>query len=156
MQDILLKSEKDTFAIASCISKILEIGDIVTFAGDLGSGKTSFCRYLIQEIIGKKTEVLSPTFNLVQQYDTSDIKVLHYDLYRIKNIEELYEIGFEDFLEESITLVEWPEIAESVITGNRISIKLEFATKNSRTLKISGYNKFKDINTSLVTWGYVQ
>lgn len=150
MFDALLKNETDTSNVCSVISEMLKPGDIVTLEGDLGVGKTSFCRYLIQSFSKEKTEVLSPTFSLVQTYEFSGVKLNHYDLFRIKNAEELYETGLEDFLEDSISLIEWPGIAESFLYGNRLKVKLEFADLSSRILKITGYNKFKNIEEKLV------
>ena len=106
--------EKDTKLIAQKLSKFLHLGDYVYFQGEVGVGKTTFIRYLINFLQDKYnqeiSEIPSPTFNIVHEYKIKDFKILHYDLYRVKDTNELDNIGIFENNEDSLVLVEWPEL----------------------------------------------
>ena len=106
--------EKDTKSISQKISNHLSKGDIVFFYGEIGVGKTTFIKHLINNLQIKNdlklTEVPSPTFNIVNEYQIGEIVVNHYDLFKIKDPKELYNIGIFEDNSEIVTLVEWPEI----------------------------------------------
>ena len=109
-----LSSEKQTEELAIRIIKKLKIGNIVFLYGEMGVGKTTFVKYLIKNFQKKnnerQTEVTSPTFNLLNEYQINQIKINHYDLFRLKTTEELEDLGlFENSL-ETISLVEWPQL----------------------------------------------
>ena len=109
-----LSSENQTEELALKIQKKLKIGSIVFLYGEMGVGKTTFIKYLINNLQKenklKQTEVTSPTFNLLNEYQIKQIKINHYDLFRLKTDEELKNLGlFEDSL-NTITLVEWPQL----------------------------------------------
>ena len=109
-----LSSENQTEELALKIKKKLKIGSIVFLYGEMGVGKTTFVKYLINNLQKenklKQTEVTSPTFNLLNEYQIKKIKISHYDLFRLKTDQELKNLGlFEDYL-NTITLVEWPEL----------------------------------------------
>ena len=109
-----LSSENQTEELALKIQKKLKIGSIVFLYGEMGVGKTTFIKYLInnlqKENKQKQTEVTSPTFNLLNEYQIKQLKINHYDLFRLKTDEELKNLGiFEDSL-NTITLVEWPQL----------------------------------------------
>ena len=111
---IELSSENQTEELALKIQKKLKIGSIVFLYGEMGVGKTTFIKYLINNLQKenklKQTEVTSPTFNLLNEYQINQIKISHYDLFRLKTDEELKNLGlFEDSL-NTITLVEWPQL----------------------------------------------
>ena len=112
------------------IGKILPHLDaypIVLLKGNLGTGKTSFSKALLKEL-GYLEEVSSPTFNIVNTYNFEDKTFYHFDLYRIKRVEELEEIGFMDYLDsKNVCLIEWPEIVEAYIDLPHISMQLEHA-----------------------------
>ena len=109
-----LSSENKTEEFAIKIIKKLKIGDIVFLYGEMGVGKTTFVKYLINNLQKEKklikTEVTSPTFNLLNEYQIKEIKINHYDLFRLKKTEELMNLGlFENSLDR-ITLIEWPQL----------------------------------------------
>ena len=110
---INLSSEKKTEELAQKISKRLKLGHVVFFVGEMGVGKTTFIRYLInnfQKQNGLKiTEVTSPTFNLLNEYQIKQIKINHYDLFRINSLDEIHNLGLFDDITNAITLIEWPQ-----------------------------------------------
>ena len=110
---INLSSEKKTEELAKKISKKLKLGHVVFFVGEMGVGKTTFIRYLInnfQKQNGLKiTEVTSPTFNLLNEYQIKQIKINHYDLFRINSLDEIHNLGLFDDITNAITLIEWPQ-----------------------------------------------
>lgn len=102
--------EKETIAVAVHFASSLHRGDVVLLHGDLGMGKSVFARAVIRALSGDDVlAVPSPTFTLIQNYDTEHGVIWHFDLYRVHEPEEVYEIGWEDALAEGIVLVEWPE-----------------------------------------------
>ena len=109
-----LSSENKTEELAVKISKKLEPGDIVFFYGEMGVGKTTFIKYLIQEFQKvnklKQTEITSPTFNLLNEYQISKIKINHYDLFRLKSNQEVKNLDLFIDTQNTITLIEWPQI----------------------------------------------
>ena len=124
--------------------------DCIFLIGEIGVGKTTFTRnfinYLQKREGVKETEVLSPTFNLLYEYDIKNFKVMHYDLYRIKNSKELDQLGiFKEDL-NSIKIIEWPKLVETNLE-NRLELHLKYSNKeNERELSIVGQGKWKDIN----------
>ena len=111
---INLFSENKTKELAKKISINLKINDVVFLYGEMGVGKTTFVRYLINKFQTnnklKITEVTSPTFNLLNQYKLNEIEINHYDLFRIKSLVEIKNLDLFENISNSITLIEWPEI----------------------------------------------
>ena len=143
-----LKSLKDTQNLSNKISKIISTGDIIFLYGEIGVGKTTYVRFLINHLEAeneiKKSDVLSPTFNIVYDYDIGKIKIHHYDLYRIKNYKDIIELGMFDISKDSIKIVEWPELIKSK-PKSRIDIFFEYSKLvNSRKVKILGSGKWRD------------
>lgn len=124
MKKIKLKSKKDTVNLAIKIAKLIEKGDVIALYGKLGAGKTFLTQKLCKEI-GVKEYVTSPSFVLLNQYD-GDMPVYHFDLYRLSSIDEVLELGMDDFFEEGITIIEWPEIAEELLPNNTIKVELTY------------------------------
>ena len=115
-EKIILSSEYKTEEFANIISKKLKLGDIVFLYGEMGVGKTTFIKYLINTFQKQNklelTEVTSPTFNILNEYEINKININHYDLFRLKSLEELKDLNlFEKKLNE-ISLIEWPEIID--------------------------------------------
>lgn len=140
-----LTSLEDTIALAKTIAQSSKTGDIITLSGDLGTGKTTFAQAFINEKAGKDCHVTSPTFTLLQTYDTENNETIwHYDLYRVEKEQDLYELGIEEALDTAISLIEWPQIAENLLPkNNRIDITLAFSetSPTARTVTITQSNK---------------
>ena len=109
-----LSSENQTEELAFKIIKKLKIGNIFFLYGEMGVGKTTFVKYLINSLQKKnkleQTEVTSPTFNLLNEYQIKEIKINHYDLFRLKTTEEVEDLGLFENSSDAITLVEWPQL----------------------------------------------
>ena len=143
-----LSSLKDTENLSKKFTKIIKSGDVIFLYGEIGTGKTTFVRFLINHLEVenqiKKSDVLSPTFNIVYDYDIGKIKIHHYDLYRIKNYKDIIELGMFDISKDSIKIVEWPELIKSK-PKSRIDIFFEYSKLvNSRKVKILGSGKWRD------------
>ena len=151
-QEIYIDNIDQIKILASKIAQHLSIGDVVTFSGDLGSGKTTLIKYFIECLSAKTIEVTSPTFNLLHLYKSNSLEIWHFDLYRLKNKIEAYELGIEDAFIYGISLIEWPEIIHDLLPENKLNIKLSFTNKeNSRIVHLSGNSKWtKIINNKLL------
>ncbi|MDC3117681.1 tRNA (adenosine(37)-N6)-threonylcarbamoyltransferase complex ATPase subunit type 1 TsaE [Candidatus Pelagibacter sp.] len=141
---INLSSEKKTEELAEKISKKLKLGHVVFLVGEMGVGKTTFIRYLInnfQKQNGLKiTEVTSPTFNLLNEYQIKQIKINHYDLFRINSLDEIHNLGLFDDITHAITLIEWPQKIKPK-PKNLIELNFEYGNDyKKRKLKIKGLN----------------
>ena len=121
-----LPDEAATAELAGRLAPWLKLGDLVALHGDLGAGKTAFARALIRALVGAKEEVPSPTFTLVQTYNSPMGPIFHFDLYRIVNPDELTEIGWDEALADGLTLVEWPSRAGTLLPASRIDVELGF------------------------------
>ena len=139
---IFLSSEKKTEELAGKFLKKLKPGNIVFLYGEIGVGKTTFIRYLIngyqKENKVELTEVTSPTFNLLNEYQIKKIKINHYDLFRLKTIEEIKNLGiFEDNI-NTVTLIEWPQIIKEK-PKNLIELIFEYGKDHeTRSVQIKG------------------
>ena len=147
-QQMQLKSLKDTQNFSKNISRIISAGDIMFLYGEIGVGKTTFVRFFINYLESKNgiknSDVLSPTFNIVYDYDIGNIKILHYDLYRLKNYKDISQLGMFETSKDHIKIVEWPELIESK-PKDRIDILFQYSKLiNSRKVKINGFGKWKD------------
>ena len=118
----LSKNETDTISFAKKFAKTLKGNEVIALWGTLGMGKTVFARSIIQELTGRKEEVPSPTFTLLQTYESAAGEIFHFDFYRLKNPEEAYEIGIEDAFEGGISLIEWPEKIGSLLPKKAINV----------------------------------
>ena len=137
---IFVSNENATKAIARKLSRFLTSREVITLSGDLGSGKTFFARALVQSFTSNIEEVLSPTFSLVQTYETSLGLISHFDLYRINRPEEVFEIGFDDAVADGIVLIEWPSHLGLLLPVDRIEVEIKHGnTETSRHLKFCGY-----------------
>ncbi len=133
---MILNNEQESIAFAQDFAKGLKAGDIVLFTGDLGSGKTFLCREIIKYFCGSNIDVVSPTFNLLQTYETSSFIIYHYDLYRLKSQEEIYELGIDEALQNNLSLIEWPEIIANLLPKTSIKLNLQIIEDNKRSITI--------------------
>ena len=142
-----ISKEIDTAKIAKKVSKIIKVGDVLFFYGDIGVGKTTFIKYLINNLQkinrSKLTEVTSPTFSIVNEYKLGNTKILHYDLYRIKDKKELKNIGLQENYKDALLLIEWPELI-SKKPKNLIKFFFSYEMNfKKRSIVIKNINKYK-------------
>ena len=143
-----ISSIRELGKIADKIKKILSPGDVVFLYGEIGVGKTTFARLLINSFENekklKKSEVLSPTFNIVFEYEIKEFTIKHFDLYRLKNSNDIKNVGLSENLEQSITLIEWPELIINK-PENRLDLFFEYAEDyNERSLIIKTNGRLKN------------
>ena len=143
-----ISSISDLKNIANDIKKKILPGDHIFLYGEIGVGKTTFARKLINnyelENKIKKSEVLSPTFNIVFEYDIKDFTIKHYDLYRLKNVKDIQNIGLFENTEQCITLIEWPELIKEKPL-NRIDLFFKYTDDmNKRFLSIKTTGRLKN------------
>ena len=147
---MIIKSTEHLRSISDKIADKVSEDDCIFLIGEIGVGKTTFTRYFINYLQKKKgvkqTEVLSTTFNLLYEYEIKNLKVMHYDLYRIKNKKELTQLGIFGEGINSIKIIEWPELVETNL-ANRLELHLKHSdNENERELNVEGYGKWKEIN----------
>ena len=147
---MIIKSLDQLNSFSQKVADHLTKKDYIFLSGDIGVGKTTFTRYLINYLQKKEgskaTEVLSPTFNLLYEYDLKKYKIMHYDLYRIKNIKELNNLGIFQENENAIKIIEWPGIIK-ISTSDKLEIHLDYAKyDNERKLRLTGTGKWKNFN----------
>ena len=143
---INISEEKDSKTVAEKFSKLLRIGDLILLSGNLGVGKTTFIKYIINSLQKANnqniSEVTSPTFTVLNEYQIKKKLIKHYDLYRIKNKKELNNLGIDENLKDQITLVEWPEIVKKIKIKNSINLIFEYKKNyTERYLSIISENK---------------
>ena len=143
-----ISSIRELGKIADKIKKILSPGDVVFLHGEIGVGKTTFARLLINGFENekklKKSEILSPTFNIVFEYEIKEFTIKHFDLYRLKNSNDIKNVGLFENLEQSITLIEWPELIINK-PENRFDLFFEYAEDyNERSLIIKTNGRLKN------------
>ena len=143
-----IRSIRDTKKLSENLSNIIKADGIIFLYGEIGVGKTTFVRFFINYIESKNSiknsDILSPTFNIVYDYDIKNIKILHYDLYRLKNYQDISQLGIFETLNKSIKIVEWPELIEPK-PKDRIDIQFQYSKlTDSREVEIFGFGKWKD------------
>ena len=143
-----ISSIRELEKIADKIKNKLLLGDVVFLYGEIGVGKTTFARLLINSFESekkiKKSEVLSPTFNIVFEYEIKEFTIKHFDLYRLKNDNDIKNVGLYENLEQSITLIEWPELIKNK-PQNRLDLFFEYEEDyNERSLIIKTNGRLKN------------
>lgn len=135
--EYISNSEIDTMKLGKKIASQLKKGDIIILLGDLGSGKTKLTEGILS-YFGLQNEISSPTFTIVNEYDTEKLKIFHFDLYRLADIDEFFAIGGEEYFEKGASIIEWGEMLEGYIPKKYL--KLEFSrdnvNENRRIIKI--------------------
>ena len=140
----LTKSENDTKNFAKSLASHLKNKDIIVLTGDLGSGKTKFVEGILS-YFGLDNEISSPTFTIVNEYQKNDVNIYHFDVYRLEDSSEFYEIGGEEYFENGICLIEWGELIEDALPKEYVHITFS-RDDNDENIRIL------DIDTNLKRW----
>ena len=140
-----ISSEETTKELAKDLTHYLKGGEIVYLYGEMGVGKTTFVRYLINQFQKNKklhiTEVTSPTFNLLNEYDINDLVIKHYDLFRVKDESEIKNLDLFENNQNTITLIEWPQLISKNKSIKTIDLIFSYENElNNRSVKIDGLN----------------
>jgi tRNA threonylcarbamoyladenosine biosynthesis protein TsaE len=131
---IVIKNEEETKKFGRELSEKLSPGSIIALTGDLGTGKTALTK-AIAEGLGVKEMITSPTFNIVRQYDSGRLPLYHFDVYRIGDVDEMYELGYEEyFFGEGVCVIEWADIIEEIIPEDAIRIEIEYGEKEGERI----------------------
>jgi len=131
---VITSSPEQTWRIGELLGELLGPGDLVCLYGDLGAGKTSLSYGIALGLEVKEQYITSPTFTFVNEYE-GRVPFYHIDLYRLKEPEELENIGFEEYLgSDGVTVIEWAERAEDELPGERLSVYLNYVNENSREI----------------------
>ena len=145
---MLLKNERDTQLFARKLVKFSKGSNIVIcLNGNLGSGKTTFSRYFIQEYLkdAKIKEIPSPTFTLLQVYEHSNIRINHFDFYRLNSAAELVELNFMESTFDDVCLIEWSDKFKEVLPADRIEIFFKILKNNNRNVDVKKFGSFKNL-----------
>jgi len=132
-----LADENATNDLASRIAAVAEAGDIFALSGDLGSGKTAFARAFIHALLPSVDDVPSPTFTLVQVYETPAFEIHHFDLYRLEAPDDALELGIEDSFTEAVCLIEWPDKLGRYLPTSRIDIAFSMVAGDDGARSVS-------------------
>lgn len=151
-----LNDETDTHKIASILAAEVEPGDVLCLYGDLGVGKTSFARAFIRTLTSGDEIVPSPTYTIIQNYyvkrNNVNLEILHADLYRISCETEISELGLDEAFLKGISLIEWPEIARSLLPQNRLEVHIRFGKGISeRCMELFGPDRWLSIRRSIAS-----
>ncbi len=140
MYEFISHSEEDTKKFAADFASKLDNNSIIVLSGDLGSGKTKFTEGILR-YFGLKDEISSPTFTIVNEYDSSNVKIYHFDLYRLSDTDEFYAMGGEEYLHNGICIFEWGELIENVLPKGytKITFDRDFNNPDFRILKIEEF-----------------
>lgn len=139
MDKLIIKDEKQTKEFGLSLADKLKPGSVVALIGDLGTGKTALTKY-IAEGLGVKDVITSPTFTIVQEYYDGRLPLYHFDVYRINDVEEMYEIGYEEyFFGEGVSIVEWADLITEIIPEESIIINISYGqNEGERVYQIKG------------------
>ena len=137
MDTYISKSEEDTINFAKNFAKNLKVGDIIVLSGELGSGKTKFVQGILENF-GMANEISSPTFTIVNEYNSPTINIYHFDVYRLEDSDEFYAIGGDEYFSQGICIIEWGEMIEDVLPKpyTKITFSKNNDDVNYRELKI--------------------
>ena len=137
MDTYISKSEEDTINFAKNFAKNLKVGDIIVLSRELGSGKTKFVQGILENF-GMANEITSPTFTIVNEYNSPTINIYHFDVYRLEDSDEFYAIGGDEYFSKGICIIEWGEMIEDVLPKpyTKITFSKNNDDVNYRELKI--------------------
>ena len=137
---MIASNEEETKKIANKLAKdINDTNATICLNGDLGSGKTTFSRYLIRSLLSNNIndDIPSPTFTLLQIYEDQKKSIYHYDFYRLNKIDELIELNYSESVENNLCIIEWANKFKKALPPNRIEINFEIKSKNKRLITFS-------------------
>ena len=139
MKTFVINNIKQTKKLAQSFAKLLVGGEVILLNGDLGAGKTTFTKFVLQAL-GVKDNITSPTFTLMHEYKTKRFNIYHFDMYRLSDANEATALGFEEYLysedKSSIVFVEWAENINDILKGNFIKINIKLIDDNKRKFEI--------------------
>ncbi len=138
-----LPAEPDTEALGRRLAPILRPGEAICLSGGLGAGKSCLARALIRALTTPDEDAPSPTFTLVQTYAGPDFEIAHFDLYRLEDPDEAWEIGLEEALIHGAALIEWPERLEGRLPRNRLDLELSMEGEG-RAARLAGFGTWKE------------
>ena len=144
---MIASNQEDTRLIANKLAKYIKNTNVtICLNGDLGSGKTTFSRYLIQSLLPSKIkdDIPSPTFTLLQIYESKDRSIYHYDFYRLNKIDELIELNYSESIINNICIIEWANKFKKALPSNRIDVNFEIKPKNKRLIKFNLIGSYKN------------
>ena len=141
----LTNSPGETEKLGEALAQRLRPGDVVAYRGDLGAGKTAFTRGLAKGL-GVREPVTSPTYTIVNEYTSGRMPLFHFDMYRLHSADDLFDIGWEDYLERGgVCAVEWSEnVADAM--ENAVTVNLEKLGENTRRITIEGGEHLADLS----------
>lgn len=144
--DIVSNSEKETIELGKEVASKLKKGDIIILSGDLGSGKTKFTEGILT-YFGLEEEISSPTFTIVNEYNTEDLNIYHFDVYRLNDIDEFRAIGGEEYFEKGACIIEWGEMIEEMLPPDYIKITFSrnLDYENKRNISIEYFGETKNV-----------
>ena len=139
---VISKSEQDTIELGKKIAEKLEKGTVIVLTGDLGSGKTKLTEGILT-YFGLENEISSPTFTIVNEYNTENLNIYHFDVYRLEEEEEFLSIGGEEYFEKGVCLIEWGEMIENVLPNiyTKISFSRDLNNENQRRIIVQKIKK---------------
>jgi tRNA threonylcarbamoyladenosine biosynthesis protein TsaE len=138
---VVTRSTDETLALARSVGELLRPGDVVSLAGDLGTGKTVFARG-VARALGVPDPIVSPSFTIVREYE-GRLPVVHVDVYRIDTIQELHDLGFEEVVrDDAVTLVEWGDVIDGMLPSDRLDVRLVAGVDDdARVIEIEGHGR---------------
>lgn len=134
MRTITLKNEYETKRFGVELGKSLEQGDVVALIGDLGTGKTALTKYIAQGM-GIQDLITSPTFTIVQEYHSGKLPLYHFDVYRIGDLEEMFELGYEEyFYGQGVCVIEWADLIQELLPENVKTIEIQYGQREGERI----------------------
>lgn len=142
MKTFSLKNANDTIKLGNVLGSVLEAGDVVCLNGDLGAGKTLLSKSIAEGMGIEPEDVTSPTFAIMNIYDSGSIPIYHFDWYRLNDVDELYDIGYEEYLDsDGVCIIEWADLFKEELPEGYLDINIAISSKGGRTLKMTTHGK---------------
>ena len=143
--EFITNSPQETEALGQRLAQLLQPGSVIAYRGDLGAGKTAFTRGLARGL-GVTEQVTSPTYTIVNEYTGGRMPLFHFDMYRLGSSDELFDIGWEDYLERGgVCAVEWSENVEDALEG-AVNVTIEKLGEDARRITIEGGDSLADLS----------